>query len=44
LILELKSALEYYNADEQVPRLKAENGMLLKKAEAVTHRLDQIVF
>ena len=44
LILELKSALEHYNADEKLPRLKAENGMLLKKAEAVTQRLDQIAF
>lgn len=44
LILELKSALEHYNADEKLPQLKAENGALLKKAEALTYRLDQIVF
>ena len=43
LILELKNALEYYNADEKRPQLRAENGMLLKKAEAVTQRLEQIV-
>lgn len=43
LILELKSALEHYNADEKRPRLKAENGMLLKKAEAMSQRLEEIV-
>jgi len=43
LILELKNALEHYNDEETVPQVKAENWALLKKAEAVTHRLDQIV-
>lgn len=43
LILELKNALEHYNDDEKAPQVKAENGALLKKAEAVTHCLDQIV-
>jgi hypothetical protein len=44
LLFELKSALEHYNADETFPQLRAENWALLKKAEAMTHRLDEMVF
>ncbi len=43
LLLELKNALEYYNAEEKLPRLKAENGVLLKKTEAMSRRLEEIV-
>jgi hypothetical protein len=42
LILELKSALEHYNAEEKIPRVRAENGALLRKAEAMSHRLEEI--
>jgi hypothetical protein len=43
LLIDLKKALEHYNAAEKRPELKAENGALLKKAEAMSHRLEELV-
>jgi uncharacterized membrane protein (UPF0182 family) len=44
LILDLKNAVEYYNADEKNPKLNAENKALLERAQAASDLLGEIVF
>jgi hypothetical protein len=43
LILELKGALEYYNEDEESPNLRAENQVLLDRAEKASDQIADIV-
>jgi hypothetical protein len=43
LILDLKSAVEYYDAEEKDPRLKGEDDALIKRAQAASDLLGDIV-
>ncbi len=43
LILELKNALDCYNAEEKNPQRKAANKAILKKADCMGQRLEEIV-